>query len=65
MASIAPGGELLVVTASAVDPVAFGPELFVDKGLPAGGAEETGLVPVLILIGQVLKQTQLYRKVAF
>ena len=30
------------------------PKLFVDEGGPALGADEAGLVPVLLLVGQVL-----------
>lgn len=64
MAPIAPGGELLVITASAVDPVTLGPELFIHKGFPTGGAQETGLVPMLVFVGQVLQQTvEVYHKV--
>lgn len=54
-ASIATAGELGVVTIPAVDLVHLATELFVHQGHPAPVAQETGLVPMLILVRQILQ----------
>jgi len=53
-ASIAPGGELGIVARAAVDTVGLGAELLVHQGGSALAALEAGLVPVLLLVGQIL-----------
>ncbi len=53
-AAVAPGGELGVVAAAAVDPVRLGAELLVHQGRAALVAQEACLVPVLLLVGEVL-----------
>lgn len=53
-ASIATAGELGVVTIPAVDLVHLATELFVHQGHSAPVAQETGLVPMLILVRQIL-----------
>jgi len=52
--AVAPGGELCVVAGTTVDPVSLGPELLVHQARPALVTEEAGLMPVLLLVGQVL-----------
>lgn len=54
-ASIATAGELGVVTIPAVDLVHLATELFVHQGHSAPVAQETGLVPMLILVRQILQ----------
>lgn len=54
-ASIATAGELGVVTIAAVDLVHLATELFVHQGHSAPVAQETGLVPMLILVRQILQ----------
>ena len=55
-AAVAPGGELGVVAGPAVDAVGLGAELLVHEAGGALAALEAGLVPVLLLVGQVLGQ---------
>lgn len=54
-ASIATAGELGVVAIPAVDLVHLATELFVHQGHSAPVAQETGLVPMLILVRQILQ----------
>lgn len=54
VASIASGSKLLIVTASAVNPIALGSKLFIYKGFSTGSAQEASFMPVLVFIGQVL-----------
>lgn len=54
-ASIATAGELGVVAVPAVDLVHLATELFVHQGHSAPVAQETGLVPMLILVRQILQ----------
>lgn len=54
-ASIAAACELSVVTVTAVDLVELGAELLVDQRDAALGAQEAGLVPVLVLVRQILR----------
>ena len=54
-ASVAPRGELGVVAGAAVDPVRLGAELFVHQAAPTLVTQETGLVPVLLLVGKILR----------
>lgn len=54
-ASIATAGELGVVTIPAVDLVHLATELFVHQGHSAPVAQETGLVPMFILVRQILQ----------
>jgi len=53
-ARVAPRRELIVVAVSAVDSVRLAPELLVHEAGAALGATETGLVPVLLFVGQIL-----------
>jgi len=52
--AITPRGELGVIARTAVDPVSFRAELFVNQAGPALVAEEAGLVPMLLLVGEIL-----------
>ena len=54
-ASVTPGGELGVVARPAVDAVGLGAELFVHQGGATLGANETSLMPVLLLVRKILK----------
>ena len=47
-------GKLCIIAGPAVDTVCLGPKLLVHQAGPALVAEEAGLVPVLLLVGQVL-----------
>lgn len=53
-AAIATGGEGSVVAGSAVDLLRLGTERFIHQGHTALAAEETGLVPMLLLVRQIL-----------
>lgn len=55
MAPIAPGGELFIVTASAVDPVCLGTKLFIHKGFATRSAQEACFMPMFVLVRQILK----------
>lgn len=57
MAPVASGSELLVVATPAVDAVSLGAELLVHQRFAAGGAQETGFVPMLVFVGKILKQS--------
>lgn len=52
--SITPGGELGIIARSTVNPVCLAAKLFVDQAAPALVAQETGLMPMLLFVGQVL-----------
>ena len=54
LAGVAPGSELCVVAGPAVDAVGLGAELLVHEAGGALAALEAGLVPVLLLVGQIL-----------
>jgi hypothetical protein len=56
IATVTSGCELGIVAGSAVNPVGLRPELLVDEGRAALGADEAGLVPVLLLVRQILKK---------
>ena len=56
-AGVASRGELCVVARTAVDAVSLGAELLVHQAGPALVAQEAGLVPVLLLVGQILAQS--------
>jgi len=51
IATVASGGESLIVTVGAEDPIIFGAERLVDQGDLAHIAQETVLMPVLVLVG--------------
>jgi hypothetical protein len=55
-AAIAAGSELRVIAIATVDLIGLGAELLVHQGDPALVAQEAGLMPVLVFVGQVLKQ---------
>jgi hypothetical protein len=57
--AIAAGGELGVIAVATVDLVGLGPELLVHQGHATLVTQEAGLVPMLVFVGQVLKQTSL------
>ncbi len=59
-ASIASGCELGIIARSAIDPVCLGSKLLVDERSPALGADEAGLMPMLLLIRQVLQNGKLW-----
>jgi len=52
--AVTPGGELRIIARSAVDPVSLRTKLFVHQAGSALVAEEAGLVPVLLFVGQIL-----------
>ena len=54
-AAVAPGGKLSIVARSAVDTVSLGAELFVYEAAATLVTEEAGLVPVLLLVGKILR----------
>lgn len=56
--AIAAGGKLGIVAIATVDLVCLRPELFVHKWHAALAAQETGLMPVLVFVGKILKQQQ-------
>ena len=55
LAGVTAGRELGVIAGAAVDAVRLGSELFVHQAASTLVAEETGLVPVLLFIGQILR----------
>ena len=55
-AAIATGSKLGIIAIAAVDLVCLRPELFVHERHTALAAQETGLMPVLVFVGKVLKQ---------
>lgn len=57
-ASIAAASELGIVAVAAVNLVSLAAELFVHQGHSAPVAEEAGLVPVLVLVRQILRNTE-------
>ena len=54
-AAVAAGGELSIVARPAVNTVSLGAELFVYQAAPTFVTEEAGLVPVLLLVGKILR----------
>jgi len=54
-AAVAPGGKLSIVARPTVNPVSLGAELFVHQAAATLVTEETGLVPVLLLVGKILR----------
>jgi hypothetical protein len=58
-AAIAARSELRVIAVAAVDLIGLGAELLVHQGDTALVAQEAGFMPVLVFVGQVLKQTRL------
>ena len=54
-AAVAPGGKLSIVARSAVDTVSLGAELFVYEAAATLVTEEASLVPVLLLVGKILR----------
>jgi hypothetical protein len=58
-AAIAAGSELRVIAVTAVDLIGLGAELLVHQGHTALVAQEAGLMPVLVFVGQVLKQKEI------
>lgn len=54
--AIAAGGKLSVVAVAAVDVVRLRAELLVHQGHSALGAQEAGLMPVLVLVRQILER---------
>ena len=54
-AAVAAGGELSIVARPAVNTVSLGAELFVHQAAPTLVTQETGLVPVLLLVGKILR----------
>lgn len=60
-ASITTAGELGVVAVAAINLVNLATELFVHQGHSASVAEETGLMPMLILVRQILKAHETVR----
>jgi hypothetical protein len=58
-AAIAAGSELRVIAVATVDLIGLGAELLVHQGDTALVAQEAGLMPVLVFVGQVLKQKRL------
>jgi hypothetical protein len=61
-AAIAAGSELCVIAVATVDLIGLGAELLVHQGDTAFVAQEAGLMPVLVFVGQVLKQTSFARE---
>jgi len=55
--AIAAGSELRVIAVATVDLIGLGAELLVHKGHTTLVAQEAGLMPVLVFVGQVLEQT--------
>lgn len=55
-AAIATRGELRVVAVAAVDLVGLGAKLLVHQIQIAFEAQETGLVPVLVFVGKILRE---------
>ena len=51
--SITTCGKLSIIARSTVDPVGFGPKLFVDQRGATFGADKTGLVPVFFFVWQI------------
>jgi len=65
-ASIAAGGKLGIVAIATVDLVCLRTELFVHEWHAALAAQETGLMPVLVFVGKVLKQQKsIFRRTAW
>ena len=54
-AAVAPGGKLSIVARPAVNTVSLGAELFVHQAAATLVTQETGLVPVLLLVGKILR----------
>lgn len=55
-AAIATRGKLRVVAVAAVDLVGLGAKLLVHQIQIAFKAQETGLVPVLVFVGKILRE---------
>ena len=53
-AAVTPGGKLSIVARAAVNTVSLGAELFVHQAAATLVTQETGLVPVLLLVGKIL-----------
>lgn len=53
-AAIAARSELGIIAIAAVDLVSFGPKLLIYQGHTALVAQEAGLMPVLVFVGQIL-----------
>ena len=58
-APVAPGGKLSIVARTTVGPIGLGAELLVDERRATLGADEAGLVPVLLLVREVLQNGKL------
>ena len=54
-AAVTPGGKLSIIARPAVNTVSLGAELFVHQAAPTLVTQETGLVPVLLLVGKILR----------